>query len=118
MGHCVYIIQCNEFYKVGLSSDHQRRILELQTGNPYKLHLRVCLVYEKRSHAAYVEKWLHENLAENRKRGEWFKRGKKPSLITDKAVRILSSGDCRYLTAERFAAAVSSQGKEVIASGC
>lgn len=68
----VYIIECNEHYKIGLANDPKKRIVELQVGNPEALKLRWKVKYQTRRVAQKVEKEMHVKFKEFRKRGEWF----------------------------------------------
>jgi len=70
MGY-LYIIRCNDFYKIGISETSVMfRLAQLQIGNPYSLELTVC--YELNDHIA-VERKLHSIFASKRARGEWFR---------------------------------------------
>lgn len=53
--------------KIGRSNDPDRRLKDLQTGNPNKIKL-VAIIEGK----GYLEKKLHERLKEHRLRLEWF----------------------------------------------
>lgn len=69
----MYIIQSHTTgaFKVGRSSDPERRLRELQTGSPYKLKLILVLRDE-----GHREKALHDRLSGYRSQGtyqgEWF----------------------------------------------
>ena len=65
----LYIIQSDNFgaIKIGRSKDPQKRLKELQTGNPNKLKL-IATFKDK----GWLEKILHEKLAKYRLNGEWF----------------------------------------------
>lgn len=72
-GEHLYIVQSHTTgaFKVGRSSDPERRLGELQTGSPYLL--RIILVLEGQGHR---ELSLHRRLREYRAKGvvkgEWF----------------------------------------------
>lgn len=68
---CVYVIRCNEFYKIGRASNPLQRLGDLQIGCPYELRL-VQVFYTSLAGAAALEAELHERYAEYRVRGEWF----------------------------------------------
>ena len=70
----VYILQSGIFYKVGVTSDIQKRISTLQTGNPIKITLvkaysmlntEIAYKAEERIHAFLKKTCRHEHL-------EWF----------------------------------------------
>ena len=68
----LYLIRCNEYYKIGIANDLQGRLVALQTGNPHPLVLEACFGF---SNAAVVEKTLHKAFSGVRKIGEWFALG-------------------------------------------
>ena len=65
----LYIIQSDVtgMIKVGRSKDPQKRLKQLQTGNPNKLKLIASFKGE-----GWKEKTLHERLRRYRLEGEWF----------------------------------------------
>lgn len=68
---CVYVIQCNEFYKIGVARNLAKRLNEMQTGNPYEL--RVVLSIEVRGGSSFdTERFLHTKFQAYRVRREWF----------------------------------------------
>ena len=68
----LYLIRCNDYYKIGIANDLQNRLASLQTGNPYPLILEACFGFPN---AVVVEKTLHQSFAGVRKIGEWFALG-------------------------------------------
>jgi len=68
----LYLIKCNEYYKIGVANDLKSRLAALQTGNPYPLAVEACFLFPN---AAIVEKALHQAFASVRKLGEWFELG-------------------------------------------
>jgi Meiotically Up-regulated Gene 113 (MUG113) protein len=64
----VYIVKCNEFYKIGVADDMKSRLINLQTGNPYPIEL--IKTYD----VPWVEKEVHEilKMANLHVRNEWF----------------------------------------------
>lgn len=69
----LYLIKCNEFYKIGIANDLESRLAALQTGNPYPLVVVACFQFPN---AGLVEKALHQSFSDVRKLGEWFELGK------------------------------------------
>lgn len=68
----LYLIKCNEYYKIGIATDLDSRVAALQTGNPYPLVVIACFRYHN---AGVVEKAIHQKFADIRALGEWFKLG-------------------------------------------
>ena len=66
----IYIIKCNEFYKIGIANDLDSRISSLQTGNPYILEIYFA---KKHRLAEQLEKYLHNHFIKKQISGEWFK---------------------------------------------
>ena len=73
----VYIIANDKDYiKVGISKDPNKRVKQLQTGNPNKLKLLFTEEFEcKRDHLLKIEKLIHKSLSPYKEdcMGEWFK---------------------------------------------
>jgi hypothetical protein len=65
----VYLIECSGYYKIGIASDVERRLAELQTGNPADLTIDTCYEF---SNVQAVETVLHQKYSAKRRRGEWF----------------------------------------------
>lgn len=80
----IYLIKSgtgkNAPIKIGIASSPDKRILELQVGNP-KLLTLVCKVKaSSRKHAEHLEYSLHQYFKHSHIRGEWFK-GKNINLV-------------------------------------
>lgn len=65
----VYLIKCEQYFKVGVTWDLQQRLTDMQTGNPFKLQL---VDYFQSSDAFKDEKALHLYLRKYHHHGEWF----------------------------------------------
>ncbi len=66
----IYVIQCGEFTKVGITQSVKNRLKMLQTGNPGDLQL---LASWKSEQCLVDEQAIHKHLAPFSVRGEWFK---------------------------------------------
>jgi predicted GIY-YIG superfamily endonuclease len=71
----LYVLQCKDNkdskikVKIGVTSNIERRIKALQTGNPNKIEL---LFVEYRTNPTKAERYLHKCFAKKRQEGEWF----------------------------------------------
>jgi len=65
----IYVMQCKEYVKFGVSRSPEIRIKELQTGNPFKITLLLQVLYDNHFN---IEKTIHNYFNDNRKIGEWF----------------------------------------------
>ena len=75
----VYFIACggvgSSTTKIGVTSDLQKRIDSLQTGNPYRLRCIAYIECHKKEDAYKLENYLHRKLKRFRLMGEWFRSG-------------------------------------------
>jgi len=65
----VYVITDGENHKIGISSDPENRLSQLQCSNPKRLELVTSATVED---APAIEAYLHEKYSEHNVHGEWF----------------------------------------------
>lgn len=69
----IYLLQCDfidkPLYKIGISKNVERRVKQLQTGNPYKI---IVLKKFKTPYAFKIEAALHREYKIDNVKGEWF----------------------------------------------
>lgn len=65
----LYLIQCQQYFKIGVANDVESRLAQLSTGNPYTLKVLAVYGYDN---AEFVERAVHQRFALKRTRGEWF----------------------------------------------
>lgn len=66
----VYLLKCEQYYKIGIAKDVDKRIRQMQGGNPFELKL----VHAFRSRDPHGdEALLHAYFRGGRIRGEWFR---------------------------------------------
>jgi len=66
----MYVMQCKEFVKFGISQNPNQRIKELQTGNPFKITLLLSINY---GYGYDIETNTHNYFKDKQEIGEWFK---------------------------------------------
>jgi len=76
-----------------VAKEPEKRILELQIGNPYLLTLIGKIPANSRKHAEYIESRLHRYFSRYHIRGEWF-QGKKINI--KKAVDYIGNNCLSY----------------------
>lgn len=82
----LYLIRCQQYYKIGVASDVQSRLAQLSTGNPFELEpVTVCGF----DNASAVETVLHQRFASKRTRGEWFALDADDVTLIDKIIYLL-----------------------------
>jgi hypothetical protein len=69
MAEYLYLIQCNQYTKIGITNDIDYRLRTLQTGNPYPLTVIDKFEFDE---PGLVEYLLHKKYAYACVRGEWF----------------------------------------------
>lgn len=74
---CVYFIRCGKKdkdpVKIGMTSNVQKRLIELQIANPYELELLFTLPCESELHADKLETFIHNQINSHYHfRGEWY----------------------------------------------
>lgn len=76
MSYYVYLIQSgkgkNKPVKIGIARNVERRISELQIGNPETLQLIAKILCNSKSHAHSLEYKLHKYFWRSHINGEWF----------------------------------------------
>lgn len=70
--NCVYFITDGEFIKIGIASDLDRRLSQLQTGNPRELRVLYIIECHDMSEARSLETYLHQRLRDRCVLNEWF----------------------------------------------
>ena len=72
----VYLIECQSIkpypVKVGVATSPEKRILELQTGNPYPLKLVASIPFDSKKFAYDFESFVHRGNKKSSLGGEWF----------------------------------------------
>ena len=65
----VYLFKCYNRYKIGISKNIERRLIQLQNNTPFPVEY---IYAEKMFYARKCEKLLHIHYKKNRRKGEWF----------------------------------------------
>jgi len=68
----VYIMRAGDKCKIGKASNPERRLAELQTGNPQRIRLLACIPCKSEKHALELERVAHRLFRHDGMRGEWF----------------------------------------------
>lgn len=65
--------ESDQFFKVGIARDIEKRVAQLQTGNPAQLEVAWSVEIPSRPLAINIEREVHRALAQFHVSGEWFK---------------------------------------------
>lgn len=84
----VYFIRCEEYVKIGISSDPENRLKNIQrSGNgtlaPKLIDLTTAEIVATTSGGHYTESKLHQQFAEDRHVGEWFRESPELTAYID-----------------------------------
>lgn len=86
----VYVIQCDDLYKLGRAESIKQRFGQFQTANPHPLELVVSLKCDYHE-ATKLERHLHKLYIDKKYRGEWFKFDKEDiNSIIDEGQKFLN----------------------------
>ena len=79
----VYFISDGEFIKIGVAESIEKRLKQIQTGNPRNLNVLFSIPcraagytyceYTRKDYALDLERFLHQGFGEYHVQGEWFK---------------------------------------------
>ena len=77
MTHYVYFIQTTKErspIKIGHAANVEKRMADLQAGNPHKLEIKIKIPFSSKLQAASTEKLFHKQGERHHRRltGEWF----------------------------------------------
>ena len=53
----LYLIKCQQYYKIGVANDVESRLAQLSTGNPFPLEVEIVYLFDN---AEVVERALHQ----------------------------------------------------------
>lgn len=83
----IYILKSDKYYKIGITKNLDKRIDQLQTGNPHEIYL-VCSTFVENTSG--FERKLHKEFDQYRISGEWFDL---PYEQLEKLIEIIENGD-------------------------
>lgn len=101
MSGYVYLLKCQDFYKIGIATDVHKRISGMQTGSPYTILLVASVEVDN---PLALEKELHAMYSHRHHRREWF-------ALTEEDVNAIRS----LFGAERVIAAQDNKAEELSA---
>jgi len=82
MKYYVYVVtSTKKYFKIGVAKNPDRRLSELQTGNPEPLQIEILIQCPSEKAAYGLESLLHRRFSRRRVRNEWFFFGKKDEHI-------------------------------------
>jgi hypothetical protein len=74
----IYVIQCANAYKIGITCSPKNRIKTYKTENPFKIKV---IIMEKVSDYSDLETYLHQICSHKNIHGEWFNLNKEELRI-------------------------------------
>ena len=99
----VYIIECKSVrpypVKIGVAISPEKRVAELQTGNPYPLRVIASIPFDSKKFAYEFEAFVHRGNKKSSLGGEWFNPKK---LDLNRSIRAWNSFCDNKLTANKY----------------
>jgi hypothetical protein len=83
----VYVVRVDEFVKIGIAGKLKHRLRNIQSSLPSHLRVVAALYVSDERLLKPIERAVHDELAESRVRGEWFR-------ISDKEARAALRKHC------------------------
>jgi hypothetical protein len=85
----IYVISAHEQgpCKIGFAKDCEKRLRQLQTGHPDRLHIRYREEFAPEQ-VRGIEKIIHETVRLQRQRGEWFSLSVADAILEVQFARI------------------------------
>ena len=77
----VYFAQAGASVKIGVADNIDKRLKDLQTGNPIKIRLIAYIPALSKAHAYQIEHGLHRKFISYNVNGEWFHRTMIPKML-------------------------------------
>lgn len=71
-GPGVYLLKCQDLYKIGRAEDLRSRVGTLQTGCPYQISIEMFIPCSTQD-APAIERELHKTYTNQKHRGEWYR---------------------------------------------
>lgn len=68
-GDYIYVLKCESFYKIGITSHLKSRLNNIQGGNPFEV---IVIIAVRKKNAKDIESFLHKKYKHNNKTREWF----------------------------------------------
>lgn len=112
----VYFIKAGSsppMLKIGKANNPQVRLVELQTGCPFKLELLGTLKCKSPMHSRTVEKQLHRLFRKEKQRGEWFRFINRLPFVVKEILREADATDVRRVFNEALGNAIKVRKPEV-----
>ena len=100
MIYYLYLLKCQQYFKIGIANDISRRMCEMQVGNPFPISREASLCFASKDAALTAEKSLHGLFSKSAVSGEWFDLG-------DDASFVFYDGVCQILTKPQRAVAAN-----------
>ena len=72
VSHWIYVLKCNEFYKVGITKNIKSRLSTIKTDNPYEITVILKRSSNSLTRALRIEALAHRRLIGWSHWGEWF----------------------------------------------
>jgi hypothetical protein len=84
----LYLLECEGFYKIGISNNPKMRFTAIRTANPFEVKPVLCIFSYCRKKTHAIEKQLHGKFRSICHRNEWFT---KDTLIYEEIKKLIDN---------------------------
>ena len=93
----LYVLECEQYYKIGKSNNPKIRFTAIRTANPFEVKPVICIFSYDKNKIHLLEKQLHQRFVRIKHRNEWFEK-----IDTIKEAVILKVNDKDFFLFEEF----------------
>lgn len=68
----LYLLECEQYYKIGISNNPKNRFTAIRTANPFEVKPVMCVFTYERKKTKQLESLLHSRFKRIQHRNEWF----------------------------------------------
>jgi hypothetical protein len=68
----LYLLECEQYYKIGISNNPKIRFTSIRTANPFEVKPVMCIFTYDRKKTKQLESMLHSRFKRMQHRNEWF----------------------------------------------
>jgi len=72
--HYLYVLECEQYYKIGKSNDPKKRFTAIRTANPFEVKPVICIFSYDKNRIHILEQQLHRQFITIKHRNEWFQK--------------------------------------------
>jgi len=84
--HYLYVLECEQYYKIGKSNNPKTRFTAIRTANPFEVKPVICIFSYDKKKIHILEQQLHRQFIRIKHRNEWFQKTESIKTTVSKKV--------------------------------